>query len=43
MVKMPKKISIVKKPNQFENFNPKTQGNNKAISTSKIKNKIPTT
>jgi len=36
-------MTIVKKPNQFENFNPKTQGNNKAISTSKIKNKIPTT
>jgi hypothetical protein len=42
MVKIIKKIIMVKKPNQLENFNPKTHGNNKAISTSKIKNKIPT-
>jgi hypothetical protein len=43
MVKIARNSIIVKKPNQLENFRAKTHGNSNAISTSKIKNKIPTT
>ena len=39
LLKWLKNIIIVKKPNSSEYFNPKTHGNNNAISTSKIKNK----